>query len=180
MPQWPDGNVGIAAGPFTMLRRAAKTSDRRQHLATDPPDARPTGPSASAPELIGTQSRDPRITLTVMARCLRVALAVAPQDRDMQQALQRIEIELSRLADPRARRRARWRSLVGELGALSVISTLRVMLKRTHRFRGPRHDEQLRELLEGAIADCRGLLAKHSGPVGAQQSLPPVTGGRTS
>lgn len=122
-----------------------------------------------APDLIGTRSRDPRITLTVMACCLRAALAVRPLGRDLQQALQWIETQLSRLEDPRARRWARWRSSVAGPGPFVVLSTLRVVLKHTHRFRGPRHDEQLRELLEQAVADCRRLLTQHPGA--AQQSL---------
>lgn len=55
-----------------------------------------------APDLIGTQSRDPRITLTVMVCCLRVVVAARPQGRDVQQALQRTEDQLHRLTDQRA------------------------------------------------------------------------------
>lgn len=131
-----------------------------------------------APDLIGTQTRDPRVTFTVMACCLRAALAVRPQGRDVQQALQRTEARLSRLEDPQARRRARWRSLVWEPEAFAVTSAIRVAMKHTHRFRGPRHDEQLRELLERAVTDCRSLLAQHT--TVPQQSRPSVTEGRAS
>ncbi|MGB9280727.1 MAG: hypothetical protein WCB57_11700 [Pseudonocardiaceae bacterium] len=130
-----------------------------------------------APDLIGTRSRDPRITLTVMACCLRAALAVRP-DGDLQHALRRIETQLTRLAGPRARRWARCRSVVCEPGALSVISTLRATLKHTHRFRGPRHDEQLCELLEQAVADCRSLLAQH--PDATPEQQPSITGSPAS
>jgi hypothetical protein len=133
-----------------------------------------------APDLIGTRSRDPRITLTVMACCLRAALAVRPQGRDLEQALRRIETQLSRLEGSRARRWARCRSVVCEPGALSMIATLRVTLKHTRRFRGPRHDEQLCELLEQAVADCRGLFAQHPGPADRQQSLSSLAQGRAS
>jgi hypothetical protein len=127
-----------------------------------------------APDLIGTRSRDPRITLTVMACCLRAAVAARPQGHDVPQALERIEAQLTRLEAQRGRRWARLRNVGWEPGALSVISTLRVVLRHTHRFRGPRHDEQLCELLERAVADCRELLAQHQGPPARQQSQPAV------
>ena len=127
-----------------------------------------------APDLIGTWRRDSRITLTVMACCLRAAVAAQPQGRDVAQALERIEAQLHRLEAQRGRRWARWRNLVSEPGALSVISTLRIVLRHTHRFRGPRHDEQLRELLERAIADCRALLGEHPDRSARQRSQPAV------
>ncbi|MGH3513630.1 MAG: hypothetical protein ACRDRB_15305, partial [Pseudonocardiaceae bacterium] len=61
-----------------------------------------------------------------------------------------------------------------EPGVLAVISTLRVVLRHTHRFRGPRHDDQLCELLERAIADCRELLAQRPARPTRQQSQPAV------
>jgi hypothetical protein len=127
-----------------------------------------------APDLIGTRSRDPRITLTVMAGCLRAAVAARPQGHDVRQALERIEAQLTRLEAQRGRRWARLRNVGWEPGALSVISTLRVVLRHTHRFRGPRHDEQLCELLERAVADCRDLLTQDQGPPARQQSQPAV------
>ncbi|MDQ2884081.1 MAG: hypothetical protein M3Y48_23780 [Actinomycetota bacterium] len=125
-----------------------------------------------APDLISTRCRDPRITLTVMACCLRAAVAARPQGRDLPEALERIEAQLSRLATQRDRRWARLRNVGWEPGALSVVATLRVVLRHTHRFRGPRHDEQLCELLEQAVADCRGLLAQHLDRPVRQQSQP--------
>lgn len=127
-----------------------------------------------APDLIGTRCRDPRITLTVMACCLRAAVAACPQGRDLPEALERIEAQLSRLEAKRGRRWARLRNVGWEPGALSVIATLRVVLRHTHRFRGPRHDEQLCELLERAVADCRALLAQHLARPVRQQSQPAV------
>ncbi|MGH3421294.1 MAG: hypothetical protein ACRDQU_03850 [Pseudonocardiaceae bacterium] len=127
-----------------------------------------------APDLIGTRCRDPRITLTVMACCLRAAVAAAPQGRDLPEALERIEAQLSRLETQRDRRWARLRNVGWEPGALSVVATLRVVLRHTHRFRGPRHDEQLCELLEQAVGDCRGLLAQQLDRPVRQQSQPAV------
>jgi hypothetical protein len=127
-----------------------------------------------APDLIGTRSRDPRITLTVMACCLRAAVAARPQGRDVPQALERIEAQLNRLEAQQGRRWARWRNVGRGPGALSVISTLRVVLRHTHRFCGPGHDEQLCELLERAVADCRSLLAQRPGRPAHQQHQPAV------
>ena len=127
-----------------------------------------------APDLIGTRCRDPRITLTVMACCLRAAVAARPQGRDLLQALERIDAQLNRLQAQQGRRWARLRSVGAEPGVLAVISTLRVVLRHTNRFRGPRHDEQLCELLERAVADCRALLAHRPGRPAGQQSQPAV------
>ncbi|MGB8994008.1 MAG: hypothetical protein WCB57_17575 [Pseudonocardiaceae bacterium] len=128
-----------------------------------------------APDLIGTRTRDPRIMRMVMACSLRAALAACPQDRDVQQALQRAETQLSRLASPRARRWARCRSLLWEPEVFTLTSTLRTVLKRTRRFHGPRHDEQLRELLERALADCRVIVAAPPTPTVLEKSRPAVT-----
>ncbi|MDT7714787.1 MAG: hypothetical protein QOH09_779 [Pseudonocardiales bacterium] len=127
-----------------------------------------------APDLIGTRCRDPRITLTVMACCLRAAVAARPQGRDLLQALERIDAQLNRLQAQQGRRWARLRNVGAEPGVLAVISTLRVVLRHTNRFRGPRHDEQLCELLERAVADCRALLAHRPGRPAGQQSQPAV------
>jgi hypothetical protein len=127
-----------------------------------------------APDLIGTRCRDPRITLTVMACCLRAAVAARPQGRDLLQALERIDAQLDRLQAQQGRRWARLRNVGAEPGVLAVISTLRVVLRHTNRFRGPRHDEQLCELLERAVADCRALLAHRPGRPAGQQSQPAV------
>jgi hypothetical protein len=127
-----------------------------------------------APDLIGTRCRDPRITLTVMACCLRAAVAARPQGRDLLQALERIDAQLNRLQAQQGRRWARLRNVGAEPGVLAVISTLRVVLRHTNRFRGPRHDEQLCELLERAVADCRELLAHRPGRPAGQQSQPAV------
>ncbi|MGH3617728.1 MAG: hypothetical protein ACRDQV_06860 [Pseudonocardiaceae bacterium] len=127
-----------------------------------------------APDLIGTRCRDPRITLTVMACCLRAAVAARPQGRDLPQALERIEAHLNRLQARQGHRWARLRNVGSEPGVLAVISTLRVVLRHTHRFRGPRHDDQLCELLERAIADCRELLAQRPARPTRQQSQPAV------
>ena len=127
-----------------------------------------------APDLIGTRCRDPRITLTVMACCLRAAAAARPQGRDLLQALERIDAQLNRLQAQQGRRWARLRNVGAEPGVLAVISTLRVVLRHTNRFRGPRHDEQLCELLERAVADCRALLAHRPGRPAGQQSQPAV------
>jgi hypothetical protein len=127
-----------------------------------------------APDLIGTRCRDPRITLTVMACCLRAAVAARPQGRDLLQALERIDAQLDRLQAQQGRRWARLRNVGAEPGVLAVISTLRVVLRHTNRFRGPRHDEQLCELLERAVADCRALLAHRPGRLAGQQSQPAV------
>ncbi|MFL6147640.1 MAG: hypothetical protein ACJ72I_09115 [Pseudonocardiaceae bacterium] len=127
-----------------------------------------------APDLIGTRCRDPRITLTVMACCLRAAVAARPQGRDLLQALERIDAQLNRLQAQQGRRWARLRSVGAEPGVLAVISTLRVVLRHTNRFRGPRHDEQLCELLERAVADCRALLAHRPGRPAGQQFQPAV------
>lgn len=127
-----------------------------------------------APDLIGTRCRDPRITLTVMACCLRAAVAARPQGRDLLQALERIDAQLDRLQAQQGRRGARLRNVGAEPGVLAVISTLRVVLRHTNRFRGPRHDEQLCELLERAVADCRALLAHRPGRPAGQQSQPAV------
>jgi hypothetical protein len=127
-----------------------------------------------APDLIGTRCRDPRITLTVMACCLRAAVAARPQGRDLLQALERIDAQLDRLQGQQGRRWARLRNVGAEPGVLAVISTLRVVLRHTNRFRGPRHDEQLCELLERAVADCRALLAHRPGRPAGQQSQPAV------
>jgi len=127
-----------------------------------------------APDLIGTRCRDPRITLTVMACCLRAAVAARPQGRDLPLALERIDAQLDRLAAQRSRRWARLRTVGSEPGVLAVISTLRVVLRHTHRFRGPRHDDQLCELLERAVADCRELLVQRPARPTRQQSQPAV------
>jgi hypothetical protein len=127
-----------------------------------------------APDLIGTRCRDPRITLIVMACCLRAAVAARPQGRDLLQALERIDAQLNRLQAQQGRRWARLRNVGAEPGVLAVISTLRVVLRHTNRFRGPRHDEQLCELLERAVADCRELLAHRPGRPAGQQSQPAV------
>jgi len=127
-----------------------------------------------APDLIGTRCRDPRITLTVMACCLRAAVAARPQGRDLLQALERIDAQLDRLQAQQGRRWARLRNVGAEPGVLAVISTLRVVLRHTNRFRGPRHDEQLCELLGRAVADCRALLAHRPGRPAGQQSQPAV------
>jgi hypothetical protein len=127
-----------------------------------------------APDLIGTRYRDPRITLTVMACCLRAAVAACPQGSDVPEALERIEAQLSRLEARRGRRWARLRNMGCEPGALSVIATLRVVLRHTHRFHGPHHDEQLCELLERTVADCRTLLAHHVTRPVRQQSQPAI------
>jgi hypothetical protein len=127
-----------------------------------------------APDLIGTRCRDPRITLTVMECCLRAAVAARPQGRDLLQALERIDAQLDRLQAQQGRRWARLRNVGAEPGVLAVISTLRVVLRHTNRFRGPRHDEQLCELLERAVADCRALLAHRPGRPAGQQSQPAV------
>jgi hypothetical protein len=113
-----------------------------------------------APDLIGTRCRDPRITLTVMACCLRAAVAARPQGHDVPQALEQVEAQLYRLETQQGRRWARVRNVGRGPGTLSVISTLRVVLRHTHRFCGPGHDEQLCELLERAVAECRSLLAQ--------------------
>jgi len=127
-----------------------------------------------APDLIGTRCRDPRITLTVMACCLRAAVAARPQGRELPLALERIDAQRNRLEAQHGRRWARLRNVGCEPGVLSVISTLRVVLRHTHRFRGPRHDEQLCELLERAVADCRELLAQRPDRPARQQSQPAV------
>ena len=127
-----------------------------------------------APDLIGTRCRDPRITLAVMACCLRAAIAARPQGRDLPLALERIDAQLNRLAAQQGRRWARLRTVGSEPGVLAVISTLRVVLRHTHRFRGPRHDEQLCALLERAVADCRELLAERPGRPAGQQAQPAV------
>ena len=127
-----------------------------------------------APDLIGTRCRDPRITLTVMACCLRAAVAARPQGRDLVLALERIDAQLNRLQARQGRRWARLRTVGSEPGVLAVISTLRVVLRHTNRFRGPRHDEQLCELLQRAVADCRALLAEHARRPAGQQAQPAV------
>ena len=86
-----------------------------------------------APDLIGTRCRDPRITLTVMACCLRAAVAARPQGRDLLQALERIDAQLDRLQAQQGRRWARLRNVGAEPGVLAVISTLRVVLRHTNR-----------------------------------------------
>lgn len=70
-----------------------------------------------APDLIGTQSADPRITLTVGACCLRAALAARPQDRYVQWLLQRTQAQLARWEHPWARWWARWLGTVWEPAA---------------------------------------------------------------
>jgi hypothetical protein len=63
---------------------------------------------------------------------------------------------------------------VWEPEVFTLTSTLRTVLKRTCRFHGPHHDEQLRELLERAIADCRGIVAAHPSPTVPEKSRPAV------
>jgi hypothetical protein len=129
-----------------------------------------------APDLIGTRSTDPRITLAVAACCLRSALAASPQDQHVQSLLRRTEAQLARWEDPWARWWARWLGKAWERTAWSRLARLRVALLHMTGLRGPHHDDQLRELLEQAIVDCRGLLTPHRQPT----AQPSVTRGRVS
>lgn len=133
-----------------------------------------------APDLIDIRSADPRVTLTVVACCLRTALTEHPHDRDLTQALARIESQLTRLGHPRARRWARWRALLWEPAAWSQHHLLEAALRHARRMPGPHRDDQLRELLERAVADCRSLLAPRPGRVARHHSSPPVTNGLAS
>jgi hypothetical protein len=117
-----------------------------------------------APELIGTRSTDPRIARTVAACCLRASVALRPHDRDLTQALRRVEAQLTRWENPRARRWAHCWSLLWEPQASSsVIATVRSVMKFTRADRS-HHDERLRTLLEHAITDCCRLLTPHRHP----------------
>lgn len=117
-----------------------------------------------APELIDTRVKDPRLTLTVVACCLWAALAVRPDGDYVQQALQHVLTRLRRSEDPRGRRkamrRARWRGLLGESDAALVSSAFRLAQRHTGGFPGPRHDQQLCDLLEQAVTECRGYRAQ--------------------
>lgn len=130
-----------------------------------------------APDLIGTQSADPRITLTVGACCLRAALAARPQDRSVQWLLQRTQAQLARWEHPWARWWARWLGTVWEPAAWARLGTLRLALRRTSGLPAPDHDDQLRELLEQAITDCRSLLSPPHDRTARPPCLPPVTSG---
>ncbi len=112
-----------------------------------------------APDLIGTASRDPRVPLTVVAACLRAALATRPEGRYLRHMLERVTVRLARLDDPRGSRRARCRDVLREPAAAAVSSAFRLARDHTHDFAGPGHDQQLCDMLGQAIADCRHLLA---------------------
>ena len=133
----------------------------------------PAGGAGSRPDR--HPGRDPRITLTVMACCLRAAVApYHPAGRDLPLALERIDAQLDRLAAQRGRRWARLRTVgSGTRSACGHLHAARGVVRRTHRFRGPRHDDQLCELLERAVADCRELLAQHAQPGPPASSLSP-------
>lgn len=55
--------------------------------------------------------------------------------------------------------------------------TLRLALRRTSGLPAPDHDDQLRELLEQAITDCRSLLSPPHDRTARPPCLPPVTSG---
>jgi hypothetical protein len=76
-----------------------------------------------APGLIGTRSADPRLTLTVVACCLRAAVTARPQDRYLQWLLRRTEAQLARWERPWARWWARWLGTVWEPTAWSRLGT---------------------------------------------------------
>jgi hypothetical protein len=125
-----------------------------------------------APGLIGTRSADPRLTLTVVACCLRAAVTARPQDRYLQWLLRRTEAQLARWERPWARWWARWLGTVWEPTAWSRLGTLRLALRRASGVRGPRHDDRLRELLAQAITGCRELLSRQQSSTEEPACLP--------
>lgn len=111
-----------------------------------------------APDLIGTRWPDPRIAPTVAACCLRAAVALRPHDRNLTRALQRLQSQLQRLDNPRVRRWTRWRNLLWDPAVWTQHHRLAAVLRPIRCLPTPGHDDQLRQLLEQAITDCRTLL----------------------